>query len=128
MVKMWIAACGIAGMACLGTAPAAVAASKGAAARNHAAAVSDVSSQARLRRSRTRIVVYPRIEDYPGYYPGHSGVIGPRHFGFSPYPRSYEYDWPGPFAKRDCVAWLAAQARPSGPVVVPHRRCWWTPG
>ena len=80
----------------------------------------DVSSQQRLRRSRTRITVYPR-----GVYPR---LVGPRTFGFDPYPRPYPYDWPGPLAKRDCVGWLAWQRRPSGPVVVPLRRCWWVLG
>ena len=81
-------------------------------------APTDLSSQQRARRPRTRITVYPR------------GVplVGPRNFGVSEFPRPYPYDWPGPFAKRDCVGWLAWQRRPSGPVVVPLRRCWWVFG
>ena len=81
------------------------------------ASVSELSSQRRrLRRSPTRITVYPR------------GFIGRPSPYIDLYPRPYPYDWPGPFAKRDCIAWLAPQARPSGPVIVPHRRCWWIPG
>jgi len=84
-------------------------------------AVSDISSQTRTRRPRTRITVYPRNYMFP---PG----IGPRNFGVSEFPRPYPYDWPGPNAKRECVGWLASEARPSGPVVVPRRRCWWVSG
>jgi len=102
----------------------ALAAPKGTAAPassgSHAAAASEVSSQAR-RRPRTRITVYPRGYEY-------APLVGPRTFGDSPYPRPYPYDWPGPYAKRDCVGWLATELRPSGPVVVPRRRCVWVPG
>jgi hypothetical protein len=34
----------------------------------------------------------------------------------------------GPNAVRQCVAWLAPQYRPSGTVIVPMTRCWWTHG
>jgi hypothetical protein len=76
------------------------------------------SQQRRLRRAPVRITVYPR------------GIptVGRSGSRIDLYPRPYPYEWPGPFAKRDCIAWLAAEARPSGPVVVPHRRCWWYPG
>src|SRR5262249_60595202 len=72
--------------------------------------VSDLSSQRRLRLSPVRITVYPR------------GLVGPRTNNIDVYPRAYPYDWPGPFARRECIGWLAAEARPSGPVIVPHRR------
>ena len=76
------------------------------------APVSDLSSQRRVRRSAVRITVHPRL-------------IGPRTHGFDVYPRAYPYEWPGPLAKRDCVAWLTTEARPSGTYVVPRQRCWW---
>jgi hypothetical protein len=98
----------------------AVAAPPDTSARTQAAQVSELSSQRRrLRREPVRITVYP------GVYPR---LIGPRRFGFDEYPRPYPYDWPGPFATRECIGWLAPQARPSGPVIVPQRRCWWVPG
>ena len=84
-----------------------------------AGAVSEASSQARRPR-RTRIIVYPRT-DIPR-------LVGPRYFGFDVYPRPYPYEWPGPHAKRECVAWLAPEARLSGTVIVPRQRCWWVPG
>lgn len=31
----------------------------------------------------------------------------------------------GPNAVRQCRAWLAQEARPSGTVVVPRQQCWW---
>jgi len=74
--------------------------------------VSELSSQRRVRRSAVRITVRPRL-------------IGPPTRDFDVYPRAYPYDWPGPLAKRDCVGWLAAEARPSGTYIVPRRRCWW---
>ena len=118
-MSKWMATLGIAiGLACLGARGDAVAAQRLASAQTQAA--SDLSSQQRVRRPRTRITVYPR-----GVYPR---LIGPRYFGFDEFPRPYPYDWPGPFAKRDCVGWLAWQRRPSGPVVVPQRRCWWVFG
>src|SRR5262245_46913 len=76
------------------------------------------SQQRRVRRAPVRITVYPRgIPEV-----GRSGARIHR------YPRPDPYGCPGPVANRDCIAWLAAEARPSGTVVVPHRRCWWYPG
>jgi hypothetical protein len=83
-------------------------------------AVSDLSSQRRARRSSTRITVYPRQYGIPTV-----GRSGPR---IDVYPRPYPYEWPGPGATRECVGWLAPQARPSGTVIVPQRRCWWRLG
>ena len=125
MSRMWIAA--VAALGLMGLGHPAFAAPQGAAQRHatpHGASqarplASDLSSQRRVRRSPVRIIVYPQ---------GYRRLIGPRYFGIDLYPRPYPYDWPGPLAKRDCVAWLAAQSRPSGPVVVPRQRCWWTPG
>lgn len=124
MGRSGIAALGVAAFFAL-LAPAtqqdALAAPRQASARMHGASVSELSSQARrVRRARTRITVYPRTYVYP--------LIGPRHFGFDAFPRPYPFDWPGPYAKRDCVGWLTVEARPSGPVVVPRRRCVWVPG
>jgi hypothetical protein len=59
----------------------------------------DLSAQRRRDRARTRIRVYR----YPGSYPG-------------------------PNAVRECRAWYAEEYRLSGPVVVPHMRCWWRRG
>jgi len=119
MSKYRMAALGLAavGLACLGGRGEAGAAERAAAQMQ---APTDVSSQQQVRRPRTRITVYPR-----GLPPR---LVGPRHTGFDPFPRPYPYEWPGPFAKRDCVGWLAWQRRPSGPVVVPLRRCWWVFG
>ena len=116
MGRIWIVAVAALGLVWLGgRADEAVAAPQGAAAHGATQArapVSDLSSQRRVRRSAVRITVRPRL-------------IGPRTNDFDPYPRAYPYDWPGPLAKRDCVGWLAAEARPSGTFIVPHRRCWW---
>ena len=46
----------------------------------------------------------------------------------TPYPRPYDVQYPGPNAKRACVAWLAQEARPSGTVIVPRQRCRWVRG
>jgi hypothetical protein len=118
MGKYRIAAIGIAGLVCFAIGGEARAAPKRA--PTQLQPTTDASSQQRLRRPRTRITVYPRGID--------RRLVAPRGFGFDPYPRPYPYDWPGPFAKRDCVGWLAWQRRPSGPVVVPQRRCWWVFG
>ena len=101
----------------------AVAAPKGAGAApwgvttGEARAISDLSSQ---QRRRTRITVYPRRSGIPIV-----GRSGPR---IDVYPRPYPYEWPGPGATRECVGWLAPEARPSGTVIVPHRRCVWRAG
>jgi len=116
MGRIWIVAVAALGLVWLGgRANEAVAAPQGAAPQRAAQArppVSDLSSQRRVRRSAVRITVHPRL-------------IGPRTRSFDVYPRAYPYDWPGPLAKRDCVAWLAAEARPSGTFIVPRQRCWW---
>jgi hypothetical protein len=96
----------------------AVAAPKAASAET-AAPSSDLSAQRRrVRRPPLRIEVYPR------YLP-EIGRSGPR---IDVYPRPYPYEWPGPNAHRECVGWLAPEARVSGTVIVPRRRCWWAPG
>jgi hypothetical protein len=59
-------------------------------------------------RARPRIRVRPRSWSTPPIYP-------------SPTP----YNYPGPNAVRECNAWLAAEHRPSGTVLVPRERCWW---
>jgi len=97
----------------------AAAAPKGATAGDPSA-VSDLSSQRRPRRASTRITVYPRYQGIPTV-----GRSGPR---INVYPRPYPYEWPGPGATRECVGWLAPEARPSGTVIVPHRRCVWRAG
>jgi hypothetical protein len=38
------------------------------------------------------------------------------------------YAYPGPYAVRHCTSWLEPEWRPSGTVIVPRMRCWWTPG
>jgi hypothetical protein len=94
------------------------AAPKGTAA-GEAIAASDLSAQRRRgRRAPVRIIVYPR--DLPDI--GRSG----RRFDI--YPRPYRYEWPGPNAQRECIGWLAPEARLSGTVIVPRRRCWWVSG
>jgi len=115
IAALCLAACASAGLAARGEA---AAAASGSSARAHAAKATELSSQ--QRRRRTRIEVYPRY-----IYPR---LIGPPGFGIDLYPRPYPYDWPGPGAQRDCVSWLAPEARPSGTVIVPQRRCRWVPG
>lgn len=73
-------------------------------------APTDMSAQARLRRARTRIRVYP---------------LYPYRTFSTPYPVPYTYEFPGPNAVRQCASWLAAEYRPSGAVIVPRMRCWW---
>ncbi|HKG00765.1 MAG TPA: hypothetical protein VKB15_09095 [Xanthobacteraceae bacterium] len=93
-----------------------IAAPQNASAQTHAAPSSDLSSQRRrMRRSPVRITVYPRSVVRSG-------------LRIDVFPRPYPYEWPGPNAKRDCIGWLAAEARPSGTVIVPRRRCWWVLG
>jgi len=121
MDRLRIAALAVAswGLICLGTPGDGLAAQGAPSARTHGAPPSDLSAQQRVpSRSRTRIVVHPRP-----IYP--RGPIGPPGFGLDLYPRPYPYDWPGPNTQRECIGWLAADARPSGTVVVPRRRCWW---
>jgi hypothetical protein len=44
------------------------------------------------------------------------------------YPVPYRFDYPGPNAKRECVAHYVEEHRPSGTVVTPRMRCWWVRG
>ena len=44
------------------------------------------------------------------------------------YPVPYRFDYPGPNAKRECVARYVEEHRPSGTVVTPRMRCWWVRG
>jgi len=104
------------GLIWLGMPADAAAAPESASARSHAAPVAELSSQRRrLRRSPVRITVYPQSIVRTG-------------LRIDVFPRPYPYEWPGPNAKRDCIFWLATEARPSGPVIVPRQRCWWVPG
>jgi hypothetical protein len=80
-----------------------------------AQAMSDLSAQSRSKKQRPQLRVTPRYR-YP--YARTS----------TPYPRGYDFHYPGPNAKRECVARLVQEFRPSGPVVVPRMRCWWVPG
>ena len=64
-------------------------------------------------RPRTRLLVRP-------IYPY-------RHF-HSVYPVPYRYEYPGPNAKRECVARYVEEHRPSGTVVTPRMHCWWVRG
>ena len=50
-----------------------------------------------------------------------------RHF-HSIYPVPYRYEYPGPNAKRECVARYVEEHRPSGTVVTPRMHCWWVRG
>jgi hypothetical protein len=44
------------------------------------------------------------------------------------YPLPYNVAYPGPRGVRHCVNRYVTERRPSGPVVVPQVRCWWTRG
>ena len=44
------------------------------------------------------------------------------------YPLPYDYEFPGPNARRDCAVRYVQEFRPSGTVVVPRVRCWWVRG
>jgi hypothetical protein len=85
--------------------------------RTGSAIATDVSAQQRdpAVRQRPRIRVTPRYPDrnYP-YRTWHSF-----------YPLPYDVEYPGPNAYRQCDFRLAQEARPSGTVIVPRRRCWW---
>jgi hypothetical protein len=70
-------------------------------------------AQNQLRQARPRIRVRP-------IYPY-------RHTNL-PYPAPYPIEYPGPNAKRDCVAYYVEEHRPSGTVVVPRMNCRWVQG
>ena len=70
-------------------------------------------AQAQTKRARTRIRVTPRC-----LYRTQSLT----------YPPPYECEYPGPGFVRQCEAWLAPEARPSGAVIMQHMRCWWQRG
>ncbi len=82
-----------------------------------AARAATAYAQARPRptRARTRITVTPRSR-YP--YRTNSTL----------YPPSYDIEYPGPGAVRQCEAKLVQEYRPSGTVIVPTTRCWWERG
>src|SRR5207253_1718659 len=61
-------------------------------------------------RPRTRLLVRP---------------VYPYRHTHSIYPVPYRFDYPGPNAKRECVARYVEEHRPSGTVVTPRMRCWW---
>jgi len=64
-------------------------------------------------RPRTRLLVRP---------------VYPYRHTHSIYPVPYRFDYPGPNAKRECVARYVEEHRPSGTVVTPRMRCWWVRG
>ena len=65
------------------------------------------------RHARPRIVVQPRYP-YRNYH--------------TPYPPAYDIEYPGPNAKRECVARYVTENRPSGTVITPRMHCWWVRG
>lgn len=73
----------------------------------------DALAQSQPRRARTRLRVRP-IYPYRHYH--------------SLYPVPYPVEYPGPNAKRECIARYVEEHRPSGTVVVPRMRCWWIRG
>lgn len=74
----------------------------------------EISSQATTMQTNRR----PRVRVYPRYYPRRPDV--------TLYPLPYGIDYPGPRAVRQCVSRLVPEHRPSGTVIVPRTRCWWT--
>ena len=76
----------------------------------------DLSAQARVKKRVPQIRVTPRYFRYP------------YRLYNSPYPVPYDIEYPGPNAKRACVARLVPEARPSGPVIVPRMQCRWVRG
>ena len=75
--------------------------------------VTDISAQRVVKKKRAQIRVTP---------------LYPRATTNTPYPRPYDFQYPGPNAQRKCVGGLVEERRPSGTVVVPRLRCWWAPG
>ena len=72
----------------------------------------DFSAQRRVKQR-------PQIRVTPRYRHRHYNAV---------YPLPYDFDYPGPYAKRQCVARLVQEARPSGTVVVPRMWCRWVRG
>jgi len=95
----------VAGLLPSGEAAAAPASVRGADARQ-AGAATEFSAQERVR---PRIRVRPRLWSTPPIYPS-----------------AAPYNYPGPNAVRECADRLAVEHRPSGTVLVPQMRCWWT--
>jgi len=82
--------------------------------RDTGASNAGLDAQTQVRpRARTRIRVYRTY---------------PRRLFSIDYPPPYDIEWPGPNAVRQCTSWLAREYRPSGPVIVPHKQCWWQRG
>jgi len=73
----------------------------------------DALAQSEPRRARPRIRVRP-IYPYRRYN--------------SVYPVPYPIEYPGPNAKRECVARYVQEHRPSGTVIVPRMNCRWVRG
>lgn len=78
-----------------------------------------VESRARRSAARAQARERPQIRIRPRY---------PYRRWHSPYPLPYSHEFPGPHAKRQCVNRYVTEHRPSGTVVVPRMRCWWTRG
>jgi len=75
-----------------------------------AAGAPKASVQNRTKRARPRVNVRP---------------LYPRQNTHSLYPPPYAIGYPGPNARRECVARYVTERRPSGTVIVPRMRCWW---
>jgi hypothetical protein len=67
----------------------------------------------RLRKARPRLRITP-LYPYRRYH--------------ALYPLPYNVEYPGPRGVRHCVNRYVTERRPSGPVVLPKVRCWWTRG
>ena len=72
--------------------------------------------QGETRRARSNMRARPKIQVRPRY---------PYRRYHTLYPLSYEYEYPGPNAARQCTSRLVTEHRPSGTVIVPRMRCRW---
>jgi hypothetical protein len=68
------------------------------------------------RRARPQARVRPQISVRPRY---------PYRTFHTTYPLPYDYEYPGPNARRDCAVRYVQEFRPSGTVIVPRMRCRW---
>jgi hypothetical protein len=73
----------------------------------------NAQTQSQKQRARTRVRITPRYP-YRRYH--------------SLYPLPYPVEYPGPNAKRECVARYVTEHRVSGTVIVPKMHCWWVGG
>jgi hypothetical protein len=99
-----------------------------ASAASHQACAQTRPEATHKRTVATEFSAQSRVRPHIRVTPAYPYRSAPYRTYSTDYPVPYKYEYPGPGFVRQCSSRLAMEGRLSGPVLVPHMRCWWQPG